>query len=105
MIDKICPVCRTQLSRYYKTGMLGCPVCYDVFRAEIISTLHDVQEGLTHNGKSPSVSEEDRELIKEYKLKLVEKERAVIDGRFSEVNEINQDVYYLAKELKKRGLL
>jgi protein arginine kinase activator len=105
MIDKVCPVCRTALSKFYKTGMLGCPACYEVFYSEIAKTIEQVQEGFYHQGKIPKLTEEDRELLEEYKLKALEKEKAVIEGRFEDATEINKDVYYLAKELKKRGLL
>ena len=105
MIDKVCPVCGRSLSSFYETGMLGCSVCYEVFESEINRAVSEVQEGLYHTGKSPKLTEEDRELLKEYKQKTLEKEKAVIEGRFLDVAEINKDVYYLTKELKKRGLL
>ena len=33
--DKICPRCRTTLHAFQKSGHLGCPECYQVFREEL----------------------------------------------------------------------
>ena len=105
MYDKICKSCGTRLSEFYETGMLGCPDCYNAFRTEIISALKKVQGATTHIGKSPSFGGVDKELIAEYHHLIAEKERAGLEGRFSDMAKINSLIIELSDELKNRGLL
>ena len=104
MYEKVCKRCGTRLSSYYKTAMLGCPECYKEFNAEILLTLQDIQEGTVHKGKGQTY-DLDKDLLDEYKRLLKEKELAVMEGRFSDVNEISSMLFELTEELKKRGLI
>ncbi len=105
MIQKYCPNCLTTLSSFYKTGMLGCPECYKVFEREILITLKKIQGGTFHVGKKPTVSEEDKGLINEYRHLLAEKERAGIEGRFMEMAKLSERIAELNETLKRRGLI
>ena len=105
MYDKVCRKCGTYLSDYYKTGMLGCPHCYDAFRSEITKSLYKIQKRAKHEGKIPSLCSVDKELYAEYKRLLAEKEAAVLDGRFSDVKKISDDLLDLKTELERRGLI
>ena len=104
MYDKVCPKCNYKLSYYYKTGMLGCPNCYHAFEEEIIETLHNIQGGSKHVGKAPDLGI-DKELLSEYKRLLSEKELAIMEGRFSDVKKISLEIFELAEELKRKGLI
>ena len=33
--DRVCPRCKTSLSEFYRTNVLGCANCYKVFEDEI----------------------------------------------------------------------
>lgn len=105
MYDKVCKSCGTYLSTFYSTGMLGCPNCYKAFEKEITSTLYRVQGGTYHAGKRPSVSSLEKELLSEYKRLIKEKERATIEGRFSDIRELAEQILSLSEELKRRGIL
>lgn len=105
MYDKVCKNCGTYLSDFYKTYMLGCPHCYDAFRQEIKSTLKNVQKGVKHEGKLPSLGSVDKELYAEYRRLLAEKEAAVMESRFSDVKKISDDLMELKAELERRGIL
>ena len=105
MYDKVCKNCGTYLSDFYRTGMLGCPHCYDAFRAEIIKTLGKIQKSAKHEGKIPSLDSVDKELYSEYKRLLAEKEAAVMESRFSDVKKISDDLIDLKAELERRGLI
>ena len=105
MYDKVCKNCGTYLSEFYRTGMLGCPHCYDAFRAEIIKTLGKIQKSAKHEGKIPSLDSVDKELYSEYKRLLAEKEAAVMESRFSDVKKISDDLIDLRAELERRGLI
>ena len=105
MIEKTCPHCGTRLSSYYKTGMLGCARCYDAFKGEITSSLEKFQMKSFHVGKTPKCSEEDKNLLGEYRRLLAEKERLGIEGKFSEMASVSKEIFAIAEELKKRGLI
>ncbi len=104
MYDKVCSNCNYKLSYFYRTGMLGCPKCYEAFEKEILNSIKDIQGGSRHKGKGPSMGV-DKELLAEYKRLLAEKELAVMEGRFSDVKEISLSLFELSEELKKKGLI
>ena len=105
MYDKICPVCGTRLSSFYKSGYLGCTNCYKEFNREIISTLKEFQGGTSHVGKQPKLTRLDRELLSDYQNYLKEKEIAGIEGRFNDMAKLNKIIAELSEELNRRGLL
>ena len=105
MYEKRCAHCGTTTTKFYQTGMLGCPNCYAVFTAEIISALKKVQGSIYHAGKTPRVTGLDRELLLEYQSLIKEKETASIKGEFYRVKELSEQILDLAEELKKRGII
>ena len=84
--------------------MLGCPNCYKAFALEIEQTLKRIQGRSFHAGKTPSVSKIDRELLNEYERLLKEKERAGLEGRFSDMVALAEDINVLKEELVRRRL-
>lgn len=105
MIDKICNKCGHSLSKFYASGMLGCPNCYKAFEKEIVSTLYKIQGKTFHVGKTPISVSLDRELLSEYKRLIKEKEKATIEERFSDIRALSEEILALANELKNRGIL
>ena len=105
MYDKVCPTCKTLLSQFYNTGMLGCPDCYKAFEREINIALKKVQGRTSHVGKTPYGTELDKKLLAEYQMLIKEKERAGLEQRFSDMNELSEQILTLAEELKNRGLI
>ncbi len=105
MYDKVCKVCGTRLSQFYKTSMLGCENCYKAFEPEIVSVLKNMQADTFHTGKTPTACAEDKALIQKYRALLAEKERAGLEGRFKEMADVSIVLSELAEELKKRGLI
>lgn len=105
MYDKICANCGTRLSDFYRTGMLGCQECYGTFGREVTVALKKIQGKTFHTGKTPKHAGLDRELLIEYQNLIKEKEKAAIDGRFSDIKDLNEQILSLNAELKKRGLL
>lgn len=105
MIDKVCPNCNRKESEFLNTYMLGCPKCYEVFSKKIQEFLLNVGQGESHKGKAIKLSNKDRELLEEYHALFIEKEKAVIEGRFTDTAEISRTIFELSEELKKRGLL
>ncbi len=106
MYDKICKQCGHPLSEFYRTGMLGCPHCYKAFEKEITPTLYKIQGKAYHTGKTPyNLSREDKELLDRYKKLIIEKELATIEGRFTDIRKLAEQIVLLSNELKSRGLL
>ena len=105
MYEKLCPVCGSRLSDFYKTGYLGCPHCYEEFNNEITATLRKFQGGISHVGKKPKLTRLDRELLSDYQNYLKEKELAGIEGRFKDMAKLNKIIEELSEELNRRGLL
>lgn len=62
--EKVCPHCRTKLSEFRKTSLLGCPECYEAFQEEVAGFLESMQKGDSHVGKIPSVSLRQAEIQK-----------------------------------------
>lgn len=105
MYDKVCPVCGRRLSEFIETGMLGCANCYDEFSGAVNKYVLRVQEGDTHVGKTPSVVGLNRELLSEYNMLINEKEQAGLNGDFSKMAELSEQIFILKEELIKRGLI
>lgn len=105
MTDKVCPNCNRKESEFLSTYMLGCPKCYDVFSKKIEEFLLNIGQGDCHKGKTLKLSSKDRELLAEYRALFIEKEKAVIEGRFTDTAEISKIIYELSEELKERGIL
>ena len=102
--EKYCPVCKTTLSDFYRTGMLGCPDCYESFFDEIEEALFKIQGKTVHVGKKTAGKGVDAELLAEYNRLLKEKEKAGIEGRFPDMVLINTEIEILKEELERRGL-
>ncbi len=105
MYDVICKDCGTKLRDFLKTGMLGCPNCYHAFNDKIEEYALKVHGANTHVGKCPQSDDQDKILLEEYKMLSREREKAVIEQRFDDVNKISLRIFTLAEELKRRGLI
>ena len=105
MYEKVCSACGTRLSEFYKTYMLGCSQCYVDFEHEITLATKKIHGASWHTGKVPKTDGEDKELLSRYKNLIKDKENAALDGRFSRIKELSEELLILSEELKKRGLL
>lgn len=105
MYEKVCLYCKTTLSDFYQTGMLGCSECYKAFEPEIELALKKIQGRTFHAGKTPKTSKLEKELFNEYQRLIKEKEQASLDGRFSDMRQISEEILALSEELKRRGII
>jgi protein arginine kinase activator len=48
-----CPGCGMSLGDFRAKGRLGCPRCYEAFRAELLPLLQRVHESASHRGRLP----------------------------------------------------
>ncbi len=105
MYEKYCEHCKTTLSDFYRTGMLGCPYCYRAFAKELPAVLIKLQGTDRHVGKRPKIAGLDKELLSEYARLKEEKEQAGLDRDFTRMAELSHDIFALKSELERRGLL
>ena len=49
-----CPVCKMDLRTFRKTGLLGCPECYEVFAEVLEPNLIKIHGKAHHEGKQPA---------------------------------------------------
>ena len=105
MYDKVCKACGWSLSRFYSTGMLGCENCYKAFEKEITVALNKIQGKTFHAGKTPKLTEGDKILLSKYNNLIKEKEKATIEGRFSDIRGLAEQIIALTDQLKRRGLI
>ena len=103
-MEKVC-VCGRTLEQFYKTGMLGCPKCYETFEKEIDATLDKIQHGPRHVGKKPYIDEESKRLLAEYRELMERKQKATFEKRFAEMTEISLRMNEIIPILKEKGLL
>jgi|688.fasta_scaffold317230_2 protein arginine kinase activator len=50
-----CPGCGMSVADFRSKGRLGCPRCYDAFRAELLPLLQRIHEAQAHTGRLPAV--------------------------------------------------
>ncbi len=51
--DVVCERCNTTLSRFTKSGKLGCPHCYTAFREQLTPMLQQIHGRVQHAGRKP----------------------------------------------------
>lgn len=97
--ESVCPACGMPFSEYERTGLLGCPSCYDVFKDRLLPYITRIQGKTVHVGKGGGVNTSEHEL----RLKLTslqqEMENALSRGDYAAAGRINGQM----NALKKRG--
>lgn len=48
-----CPNCGFTFGKFQQVGRLGCSICYDTFRDDIVRRLKGMHKGMTHAGRVP----------------------------------------------------
>ena len=56
-------------------------------------------------GKTPKLAEADKQLLSKYKELIKEKEKATIEGRFSDIRGLTTQILALTEKLKERGII
>ena len=105
MERKVCKYCKTSMEDFLNTGLLGCPECYDTFRAELKKYLKTIQKGTFHTGKEPSIGATDRELVLKKSALAEQKEAALLRGEFTLARSLGKEIAIIEETLKSRGIL
>lgn len=89
--EKKCTVCGTRYSDYQRTGLLGCPNCYDIFRDELLPSIQRIQGKVMHVGKSAKNNDE---LGLHRRLKSLQEqlEIALKERRYGEAGRLNKQI-------------
>jgi len=77
-----CECCGQTYGEFQKTGMLGCPKCYDAFRAHLSTLLGRIHGKTQHAGRMPPPSEEQNHVAKRVETIKRDMDRAVADEDF-----------------------
>lgn len=86
-----CPVCGWQLADVEKNGKLGCPQCYNSFRAYIVKLVEEVHGCSKHKGKAPVFDK--RKLALKMEIREVKRELETA---------IKKEEYQLAAQLRDK---
>lgn len=101
--QKTCKVCGLRLSDYEKTGLLGCPSCYDVFKEELMPSIARIQGKIQHVGREGgdySTEHDLRRKLKELQGKL---ESALMQGDYAEAGKLNRQMTSIKKKIYGGG--
>lgn len=94
-----CPKCGTTFGRFRKTGLLGCPECYETFARQLEPVIARSQNGANaHVGRRP---DRDAELADHQALRisiLDEIERAVASEQYERAAKLRDRLQSLAGE-------
>ena len=99
---KACPVCGTTYADYERSGLLGCPGCYDVFKQELLPSVMRIQGKVEHVGKVGSNTDA-LGLHRRLKGLQEELEEAIRTKRFGEVDRLNRQINSIKKTLHGGG--
>ncbi len=96
--EKSCPVCGTTYADYKRTGLLGCPSCYDVFKEELMPAISAIHGKTEHVGKV-GANRDEKGLHRKLKSLQTQLENALREKRFNEAGKLNKSIYEISKEL------
>ena len=91
-----CPGCGMTYQQFRNSGKLGCPKCYDTFRAPLEKTLRQIHQNNKHTGKIPNTSAVEIKKKKKYE----ELKKQLSDAVKNEEYELAAKLH---KELKALG--
>ena len=95
--QKICPVCGLRFSDYERSGLLGCPSCYDVFNEEIMPYVARIQGNTRHVGKEGGGYSSEHDYLRRLQILQSNLERALKNGDYAEAGRINERMNALKK--------
>jgi len=95
--EKVCPACGMRFSEFQRTGLLGCPSCYDVFHSELMPYVARIQGKTVHVGKGGGVNTAEHDM----RLNLARLQKAMEEalgrGNYAEAEKINRQMNAIKK--------
>ncbi len=90
--EKVCKTCGTSGKNIRKTGLAGCPDCYETFAEEFESVIDRVQRGHVHVGYVPKGMMESIEQKKQLKIWQKELEAMIRDEAYEKAAELRDRI-------------
>ena len=94
---RACPVCGTTYADFERTGLLGCPSCYDVFKEELIPYIERIQGKTVHVGKVVT-DEREQDVTRRLSHLQKELEKAVNERRYADAGRIYSQIDSITKK-------
>lgn len=94
---KVCPGCGMTFGEYERSGLLGCPSCYDVFNGELMPYIARIQGKTVHVGKGGGEYTSEHELRRKLSSLQTAMESALSRGDYAEAGRINEHMNALKK--------
>ncbi len=99
--EKVCPACGMRFSEFQRTGLLGCPSCYDVFHEELMPYVAKIQGKTKHVGKGGGVNTAEHDVRLNLARLQKAMEEALGSGNYAEAEKINRQMNAIKK--RKNG--
>lgn len=101
--QKTCKVCGMRFADYEKTGLMGCPSCYDVFKDEIMPCIARIQGKTIHVGREGGNYSTEHDLRRQLKILQDRLENALIRGDYAEAGKLNRQMTVIKKKIGGGG--
>jgi protein arginine kinase activator len=99
-----CPHCGFSISEahFKKSGLLGCPHCYEFFKESLAPIIKDLHQGAHHIGKNPLKSAPQRNLREELAKLEQQMQEAIKREAYEQAAEIRDQIAQLKAENPSR---
>ena len=97
--EKICSRCKTSLTDFLRSGIVGCASCYKVFEAEVRSNLIQKQGTINHIGKISSKHFSKIKIKEKIEELEIEKEKAAEEENYIVAEALKNQIEKLKGEL------
>ena len=97
---KVCRVCGMRFEDYERTGLLGCPSCYDVFKEELLPCIRNIQGKTSHVGKEGGDHSSEHDLRLRLKALQEQLEGALTRGDYMAASRLNKQMTAIKNAIK-----
>ncbi len=98
--QKVCKVCGMRFEDYEKTGLLGCPSCYDVFKKELMPYIESIHGKTYHIGKGGGTHSSEHDLRLRLKSLQEQLEGALTRGDYIAASRLNRQMTAIKNAIK-----
>ena len=99
-----CPVCGRTYADYKRTGLVGCAVCYDTFREELLPVIRRMHGKMVHMGGHPLGDGKLYELLDERNRLRAELEGAIKRKDMAAADRLNKDIREISRIIYRSDL-
>lgn len=95
-----CPACGYSITKFKKTGRMGCPACYTTFRELLEPALKSMHKGTRHIGKAPAGIRERLDLSQKLDQHQESLREAIALENFEEAAILRDEIKKLKSQLE-----